>query len=268
MNLLNFALMARNNECIIHAFSRRENFYMRNIIIQCEQWLHERVEDAKASGIILGLSGGIDSSVLAALAREALGRECVLGVIMPCHSINEDEEDARLLACELDIPFEKVDLSDTFDALYGRIESIAGSTIELVRSNMKARLRMVTLYALAQSKNLLVCGTSNRSEYETGYFTKYGDSGVDLMPLAGFLKREIREIARLLHVPEKIITKAPSAGLYEGQTDESDMGFTYDTLDEYLSSGRIDDPKAKERIDVMRRRSEHKRKPIPIFKAK
>ena len=239
---------------------------MRNIINQCEQWLHERVEDAKADGLILGLSGGIDSSVLAALAREALGRDKVLGVIMPCHSIREDENDARLLAHELDITFEKVDLTDTFDTLYGTIELITGNSNELVRSNMKARLRMVTLYAIAQSKNLLVCGTSNKSEYETGYFTKYGDSGVDLMPLAGFLKREIREMARVLHVPEKIISKAPSAGLYEGQTDENDMGFTYETLDEYLASGRIEDEKAKERIDVMRRRSEHKRKPIPIFK--
>ena len=239
---------------------------MRNIITKCEQWLHERIEDAKANGIILGLSGGIDSSVLAALAREALGRDKVLGVIMPCHSIREDENDARLLAHELDIAFEKVDLTDTFDVLYGTIELITGNSNELVRSNMKARLRMVTLYALAQSKNLLVCGTSNRSEYETGYFTKYGDSGVDLMPLAGFLKREIREMARILRVPEKIISKAPSAGLYEGQTDENDMGFTYETLDEYLASGRIEDEKARERIDVMRRRSEHKRKPIPIFK--
>ena len=258
--------MARNNECIIHAFSREEKIFMRNVITQCEQWLHERVEDAKASGIILGLSGGIDSSVLAALAREALGRDKVLGVIMPCHSIREDENDARLLAHELDIAFVKVDLTDTFDTLYGSIELITGNSNELVRSNMKARLRMVTLYAIAQSKNLLVCGTSNRSEYETGYFTKYGDSGVDLMPLAGFLKREIREMARILHVPERIIAKAPSAGLYAGQTDENDMGFTYETLDEYLASGRIEDEKARERIDVMRRRSEHKRKPIPIFK--
>ena len=258
--------MARNNECIIHAFSREEKIFMRNVITQCEQWLHERVEDAKASGIILGLSGGIDSSVLAALAREALGRDKVLGVIMPCHSIREDENDARLLAHELDIAFVKVDLTDTFDTLYGSIELITGNSNELVRSNMKARLRMVTLYALAQSKNLLVCGTSNRSEYETGYFTKYGDSGVDLMPLAGFLKREIREMARILHVPERIIAKAPSAGLYAGQTDENDMGFTYETLDEYLASGRIEDEKARERIDVMRRRSEHKRKPIPMFK--
>ncbi len=236
---------------------------MRNTIIQCEQWLSDEVNNAHAKGIVLGLSGGIDSSVLAALGREALGRNGVLGVIMPCHSIPEDEADARLLAEALDVNFERVDLSGVFDALCA---GVGGNLDSLTMSNIKARLRMVTLYAFAQSRNLLVCGTSNRSEYETGYFTKYGDSGVDLMPLAGFLKREIREMARLLNVPERIITKAPSAGLYEGQTDESDMGFTYDVLDEYLVSGKINDPQAKQRIDVMRRRSEHKRKPIPIFR--
>ena len=236
---------------------------MRNTIIQCEQWLRDEVKIAGANGIVLGLSGGIDSSVLAALGVEALGHDSVLGIIMPCHSIPEDESDARLLAQAIGVNFERVDLSGVFDSL---CEGVGGKLNSLTMSNMKARLRMVTLYAFAQSRNLLVCGTSNRSEFETGYFTKFGDSGVDLMPLAGFLKREIREIARLLNVPEKIITKAPSAGLYEGQTDENDMGFTYDVLDEYLASGKIDDPKAKERIDVMRRRSEHKRKPIPIFK--
>ena len=236
---------------------------MRNTIIQCEQWLSDEVNNAHANGIVLGLSGGIDSSVLAALGREALGRDGVLGVIMPCYSIPEDEADARLLADSLDMNFERVDLSGVFDALCA---GVGGNLDSLTMSNIKARLRMVTLYAFAQSRNLLVCGTSNRSEYETGYFTKYGDSGVDLMPLAGFLKRDIREMARLLNVPERIITKAPSAGLYEGQTDESDMGFTYDVLDEYLASGKINDPQAKQRIDVMRRRSEHKRKPIPIFR--
>ena len=236
---------------------------MRNTIIQCEQWLSDEVNNAHAKGIVLGLSGGIDSSVLAALGREALGRNGILGVIMPCYSIPEDEADARLLAEALDVNFERVDLSGVFDALCA---GVGGNLDSLTMSNIKARLRMVTLYAFAQSRNLLVCGTSNRSEYETGYFTKYGDSGVDLMPLAGFLKRDIREMARLLNVPEHIITKAPSAGLYEGQTDESDMGFTYDVLDEYLASGKITDPQAKQRIDVMRRRSEHKRKPIPIFR--
>ena len=236
---------------------------MRKIINDCEQWLRAEVNNAHASGIVLGLSGGIDSSVLAALGREALGRESVLGVIMPCHSIDEDEADARLLAEAIDVNFIRVDLSGVFDSM---LNAIGGDFNSLVKSNMKARLRRVTLYAVAQSKNFLVCGTSNKSEFETGYFTKFGDSGVDLMPLANFLKREIREIAKILNVPEKIITKAPSAGLYEGQTDEGDMGFSYDVLDEYLSTGKLSDDKARERIDVMRRRSEHKRKPIPIFK--
>ncbi len=253
---------------------------MRNTIIQCEKWLSDQVKNAHAKGIVLGLSGGIDSSVLAALGREALGRDGLLGVIMPCHSIPDDESDARLLAEALDVNFERVDLSGVYDSLCAGVLMSTPQTVQdsqpsthefhaldsLTRSNIKARLRMVTLYAFAQSRNLLVCGTSNRSEYETGYFTKYGDSGVDLMPLAGFLKRDIRQIARLLNVPERIITKAPSAGLYEGQTDESDMGFTYDVLDEYLASGSISDPQAQQRIDVMRRRSEHKRKPIPIFR--
>lgn len=236
---------------------------MRNIINQCEQWLRDEVKNAHASGIVLGLSGGIDSSVLAAIGREALGRDKVLGIIMPCHSINEDEADARLLTEALDINFMRVDLSGVFDL---ELNAIGSELNSLAKSNLKARLRMVTLYAVAQSKNFLVCGTSNKSEYETGYFTKYGDSGVDLMPLANFLKREIREAAKILNVPEKIISKAPSAGLYEGQTDEGDMGFSYDVLDEYLATGKIDDEKARERIDIMHRRSEHKRKPIPIFK--
>ena len=239
------------------------NINLRNTIIQCEQWLRDEISGANAQGIVLGLSGGIDSSVLAALGLEALGKNGVLGIIMPCRSIPEDEADARLLAQTLGLNTACVDLSGVFDLLCA---GIGGELDSLTKSNMKARLRMVTLYAFAQSRNFLVCGTSNRSEYETGYFTKYGDSGVDLMPLAGFLKRDIRAMARELHVPERIITKAPSAGLYEGQTDEGDMGFSYDVLDEYLSSGRIDDRKAKERIDVMRRRSEHKRKPIPIFR--
>ena len=237
---------------------------MRDIVIQCEKWLSNEVKKAGAKGIILGLSGGIDSSVLAALGREALGREGVLGVIMPCNSNPNDEADAKLLAESLDVRYTRVDLSETFNVMCA---SVGVELSPLVCSNMKARLRMVTLYALGQSNGLLVCGTSNRSEYETGYFTKYGDSGSDLMPLASFLKRDIRAMAKILGVPERIITKAPSAGLVDGQTDEGDMGFTYDVLDEYLASGKITDPSAKERIDVMRRRSEHKRKPIPIFKS-
>lgn len=230
---------------------------------QCEKWLLERLDEAGAGGVVLGLSGGIDSSVLAALAREALGRDKVLGVIMPCHSISEDETDARLLAQAADVNFIRIDLTEVFDSMLKNIG--AQEVNSLAKLNTKARLRMTTLYAVAQSKNFLVCGTSNRSEYEIGYFTKFGDSGVDLMPLANFLKRDIRVLAKILNVPEKIIEKAPSAGLYAGQTDENDMGFSYNVLDEYLATGNIDDENSRVRIDVMRRRSEHKRKPIPIF---
>lgn len=249
--------------CNIHSSIREEFSDLRNTVIQCERWLADEVKRAGAKGIILGLSGGIDSSVLAALGREALGHDGVLGVIMPCNSNPDDESDAKLLAESLDVEYMRVDLCGAFEALCG---AIGRELSPLSLSNMKVRLRMVTLYAIGQSRGLLVCGTSNRSEYETGYFTKYGDSGSDLMPLVSFLKRDIRAMAKILGVPERIITKAPSAGLIAGQTDEGDMGFSYDVLDEYLASGKIDDPSAKERIDVMRRRSEHKRKPIPIFK--
>ena len=236
---------------------------MQEILNRCRQWIRVQITSAGASGIILGLSGGIDSAVAAVIAREALGRDKVLGVIMPCHSIERDQADAELLAKKFDIDYKIVNLSEIFDTV---LKTLGSEIPVTAQSNLKARLRMSILYSLAQSKNFLVCGTSNRSEYETGYVTKYGDAGVDLMPLANFLKRDIRNLARALEIPACIIDKAPSAGLYEGQTDENDMGFTYDVLDEYLASGKIDNIQARERIENMRRKSEHKRKPVPIFK--
>ncbi len=236
---------------------------MLEILNHCREWLRDNVNSAGASGIVLGLSGGIDSAVAAVIAREALGREKVLGIIMPCHSISQDQADAELLAKKFDIDYKIIDLTEVFDAA---LKAIGQEIPVAAQSNLKARLRMSILYANAQAKNFLVCGTSNKSEFETGYFTKYGDAGVDLMPLADFLKRDIREMARALEIPASIINKAPSAGLYEGQTDENDMGFTYEVLDEYLSSGKIHDVKARERIETMRRNSEHKRRPVPIFK--
>ena len=133
----------------------------------------------------------------------------------------------------------------------------------MVNANLKARLRMSTLYAVAQTENFLVCGTSNRSEYETGYFTKYGDSASDLWPLADLFKTEVRAAAKVLDVPERIIDKAPTAGLWEGQTDEGEMGFSYDELDRYLLTGRAE-TKVRDRIEELRRHSEHKRRPVPV----
>ena len=228
-------------------------------IVECiEDWLRAEVKKARARGIVVGLSGGIDSAVVAALGRRAFGHE-MLAVIMPCHSASVDAEDALLVARALDIPCQTVDLTAAFDALASKLERLP----QMATANLKARLRMATLYAVAQAENFLVCGTSNRSEYETGYFTKYGDSASDLWPLADLLKTEVRAAAKVLGVPNRIIDKAPTAGLWEGQTDEGEMGFSYDELDRYLLTGRAE-PKVRDRIEELRRHSEHKRRPVPV----
>jgi len=185
---------------------------------------------SKAAGIVIGLSGGIDSSVAAALCARALGRGKVLGLIMPCHSHEEDMRDAKILARHLGIRAPVVDLSTVYDTFMAILPA-AGN---LARSNVKPRLRMITLYYHANKHNYLVCGTGNKSELMAGYFTKYGDGAVDLLPIAGLYKRDIVKLARFLKIPEKIITKPPSAGLWKGQTDEGEMGITYAQLDDIL----------------------------------
>ena len=225
-----------------------------------EAWLKDRVAEAGAGGIAVGLSGGVDSAVVAALGRRAFGRD-MAALILPCHSDPSDEEDARLVASTLDIPCEKVDLAAAYDALASELEAIGiGSGSAL--ANLKARLRMATLYAVAQPRSLLVCGTGNRAEIATGYFTKHGDSAADLLPLADLLKCEVRAVADYLGVPERVIRKAPSAGFWAGQTDEGEMGFSYDALDRYLATGEAE-PEVRERIEARRRNSEHKRRPVP-----
>ncbi|MBR1417582.1 MAG: NAD(+) synthase, partial [Synergistaceae bacterium] len=207
------------------------------LVNHIEAWLKDRVSEAGARGIIVGLSGGIDSAVVAALGRRAFGRESLLTLIMPCHSDESDANDAILIANSLDINYKIIELDKTFDALANEFSLNNTALSKLAQANLKARLRMSSLYAAAQTLNLLVCGTSNRSEYETGYFTKYGDSASDLLPLADLLKTQVRAIAKYLNIPEKIIIKAPSAGLWANQTDEAEMGFSYEQLDKYLETG-------------------------------
>lgn len=226
-----------------------------------EQWLRARVAEAGARGIAVGLSGGIDSAVVAGLGRRAFGR-AMLALIMPCHSAPSDAEDARLVADALDIPCGTVDLVPAYEALVEELEK-TGALSEPARANLKARLRMSTLYAAAQSRSLLVCGTSNKAEVVTGYFTKFGDSAADLLPLADLLKGEVRAVAAHLGVPERIVKKAPSAGFWEGQTDEQDMGIAYDDLDRYLATGEAE-LALRERIEERRSKSEHKRRPVPV----
>jgi NAD+ synthase len=229
-------------------------------------WIRDKVERAGANGVTLGLSGGIDSAVVAALAVRGLGVSRVTGVIMPAYSQPEDTRDAELLAEHLGLEPLTVDLSRVFDLFMQTLP--AGS--EMATANIKPRLRMITLYHVANTNNLLVTGTGNKSEIMAGYFTKYGDGGVDILPLGSLYKSDVRELARDLGIPQRIIERPPSAGLWAGQTDEEEMGITYEDLDGILeglergdTSGFPTDLVAKVRRMIAA--STHKRQMPPIF---
>lgn len=228
-------------------------------------WMYGRLELAGAKGFVVGLSGGIDSAVTAGLCKRAVGDE-VLAVWMPCHSMPEDEVFSRMVAEAFDLHLLTVDLTPVFDCFMKALPP--GS--DMARANLKPRLRMSTLYYLAQSRNYLVAGTGNRPEIMVGFFTKYGDGGVDLEPLGELYKHEVRELARALGVPQPIIDRAPSPGLWPGQTDEGEMGITYAEIDAILAAwqdGR--DPNLPEdrvhKVETMVKRSAHKREMPPTF---
>lgn len=227
------------------------------------KWLKEHFEAAGAKGAVLGISGGIDSSVLAGLLVSALGKENVMGVIMPCHSQPIDEKYALELAEVLGIRTFKVDLTETYDRMVSLIKAEGLALATLPSANIKPRLRMVTLYAIAQQNDYLVCGGSNKDEIMYGYFTKYGDSAVDLMPMSDLLKGEVSMLALHLGVPPDIINRPPTAGLWADQTDEAEMGLTYEELDNYLAKGDAED-RVKQKIEKAIARSEHKRKFAPM----
>ncbi|MDK2856483.1 MAG: synthase [Bacillota bacterium] len=229
-------------------------------------WIKEKVEEAGRKGVVFGLSGGIDSAVVAGLAKRAFPHNS-LGVIMPCHSLPQDAEHARLVAERFDLPVREIILDEAYDALLSTLRAAEPSSPkELALANIKPRLRMITLYYLATQHDYLVLGTGNKSELTVGYFTKYGDAGVDLLPLGNLVKEQVRALARYLGVPEAVIAKAPSAGLWEGQTDEAEMGLTYAELDRYILTGE-GRPEVIGRIQAMRQKSEHKRRlpPVPDF---
>jgi len=227
------------------------------------KWLKEHFEAAGAKGAVLGISGGIDSSVLAGLLVSALGKENVIGVIMPCHSQPIDEEYALKLAEVFGIRTCKIDLSETYDRMVSLINAEGISLDTLPSANIKPRLRMITLYAIAQQNDYLVCGGGNKDEIMYGYFTKYGDSGVDLLPMSDLLKGEVSTLALHLGVPPDIVSRPPTAGLWAGQTDEAEMGLTYEELDNYLAKGEAEDS-VKKKIEKAIARSEHKRKFAPM----
>ena len=209
---------------------------MNTYIEKIEEYIKSYVSSAGCKGVVVGISGGVDSSVVAALSARALGKENVLALILPCESKESDKEDALKVAEMIGIKYKVVDLTDTYHSF------LADNKIEddetcLAFGNIKPRLRMTTLYFQGALHNYLVIGTSNRSELVTGYFTKYGDGGVDFEPIADLLKRDVYEIARILGLPKSVLEKKPSAGLLIDQDDESELGFTYDELDRYIEKG-------------------------------
>src|SRR5690554_1405755 len=224
-------------------------------------WLQKQVREAGAKGAVFGLSGGIDSAVAAALCKKAFARN-TLGLILPCFSPPGEVEDARLVAEKLALPYRLIELSEAYLLLAGAFSGKEATGKEKTPAffNIKPRLRMIALYYWASSLSYLVVGTGNRSELAVGYFTKYGDGGVDLLPLGHLVKTEVQEIARALEIPEKIINKPPSGGLWEGQTDEGELGLTYNELDRYLLTGE-GNPSLVGRIRKMERKSGHKRRP-------
>lgn len=229
-------------------------------------WLRDYLASAGADGYVLGLSGGVDSATAAGLAARAVGPERVLGALLPCHSQPKDARLGQLVADTFGIPTVTVDLSEAFDKL---AEALPPVEHLLAGANIKPRLRMTALYFLAQSHNYLVLGGGNKTELEVGYFTKHGDSGVDLMPLGDVYKTEVWELARALGVPQEVIERPPTAGLWPNQTDEMEMGITYDTLDRTLktiAAGETDDvePETLEKVRRMMRCSAHKRAMPPV----
>ena len=222
-------------------------------------WIRNLVESAGCKGVIYGNSGGKDSALVGILCKAAC--EDTVGIIMPCASkrnYEEDMKDGIDVAKQFKIEYCVVDLTAAREALLEQAKQVCDKLTDPAISNIAPRLRMTTLYAIGQSEGRLVAGTGNADELYVGYYTKYGDGGVDFNPIGDLNVSEVYEFLAWLDAPENIRTKAPSAGLFDGQTDEAEMGIKYDEIDEFLTTGKTN-PQAQEKIERMHARSEHKR---------
>jgi NAD+ synthase len=238
---------------------------MKELAAKLSNWIKKQVTEAGCQGAVLGLSGGIDSAVVAVLCKKAFPQN-TLGILMPCHSNQQDHDDGMALAQKFDIDNETVVLDEIYDAMLNKVSNRQGTDeklVKLAQVNLKPRLRMTTVYYMANQLNYLVVGTSNKSELTVGYYTKHGDGASDIIPMGNLVKNQVKELAIYLGVPQQIIDKPPSAGLWSGQTDETEMGITYDQLDTYIACGDGNED-ACTRIDSMVSKSAHKRKPAPV----
>jgi NAD+ synthase len=239
---------------------------MKELAAAITEWIKLQVERAGTTGAVLGLSGGLDSAVVGALCARALG-DSALGIILPCESSAQDVEHAELVGKAVGLKTELVSLDGALVAL----EEALGESARNVRANLKPRLRMIALYHYANRLSYLVAGTGNRSEIMLGYSTKHGDGAADILPIGGLYKTQVRDLARELGIPAEIVDKPPSAGLWEGQTDEAELGMSYADIDRALGaidSGRDEgvDPKLVARVRSLINRSAHKRALPPVFR--
>ena len=229
---------------------------------ECVQWIRDFFEEnGPGCNAVLGISGGKDSSIAAALCVEALGKDRVIGVLMPCGE-QHDIDMAYMLVNHLDIKHYVVNIKDAIEGPKGSMP-LELSTQSL--TNMPPRIRMTTLYAVSQSCNGRVVNTCNLSEDWVGYSTRYGDAAGDFSPLCNLTVQEVKEIGRLLNLPDVLIDKVPIDGLC-GKTDEDNLGFTYAELDRYIRTGEIEDMAKKERIDTLHKRNLFKLQLMPSFK--
>ena len=227
---------------------------------EIQSFLKDYLKNSGCKSYILGLSGGVDSSLVAALARKAVGKDKLFCYSIDIDSNPKDIEDAQRVAKQLDVNLKVVNLSDTY---HSYLKDLDGEDFQrLSKSNLKVRMRMCALFAYAQEHSGLVLGTDNWDERYVGYFTKYGDGAADLLPIVHLTKQEVRESSKILGISEDLYNRVPSAGLFEGQTDEGEMGVSYKDLDDYLLGKEVNSA-AKARIEHLHKISEHKRVEIP-----
>ena len=238
------------------------NFNAEKVKNDCVQWIRDFFEKSgKGCNAVVGISGGKDSSIVAALCVEALGKDRVIGVLMPCGE-QSDIDMAKLLVDTLQIKHYIINIKDAVDGLTA---AIPFELSEQSRVNLQPRIRMSTLYAVSQSNNGRVANTCNLSEDWVGYSTRYGDSVGDFSPCSGITVAEMKQIGRLLGLPDALIDKAPSDGLC-GKTDEDNLGFTYAELDLYIREGVIENQEHKALIDRKHELNLFKLELMPSFK--
>ncbi len=230
---------------------------------QCVEWIRDFFDkNGNGCNAVVGISGGKDSSVAAALCAEALGKDRVIGVLMP-QGEQHDIDKAFMLVNHLGIKHYVVNVKDAVDGILGALPEDLQVTAQTVQ-NIPPRIRMTTLYAVSQSCNGRVCNTCNLSEDWVGYSTRYGDSVGDFSPMSNLTVTEVKEIGYLLGLPRELVDKTPIDGLC-GKTDEENLGFTYAVLDRYIRTGEIDDKATKELIDKRHRANLFKLQLMPIF---